>query len=110
MPKAYSDDLRWRVVWLKLFLNKSDEEIALQLFVCPKTMSWIFDIFLATGDVSPKQIGRPKGTTTLYPHEEYVIVDTILRNPTIQLAELGRDIERNFATHFSCQSICSAVY
>ena len=37
MPRPYSDYLRWRIVYQRLFYLKSQEEIALQFrFVCPK--------------------------------------------------------------------------
>ena len=36
MPRPYSDYLRWRMVYQRLFSLKSHEEIASQLFVCPK--------------------------------------------------------------------------
>ena len=34
MPGAYSEDLRWRIIWYKFLLMGSDEEIAFELFVC----------------------------------------------------------------------------
>ena len=59
MPRPYSDDLRWRIVYQKLFYEKSYEEIALQLFVCPKTVYRTIRTILNTGDVKPCRLGRP---------------------------------------------------
>ena len=36
MPKAYSEDLRWRAVWLHLIHRFSYAEIAEVLFMCKK--------------------------------------------------------------------------
>ena len=69
MPRPYSHDLRWRMVYQMLFYEKSYEEIALQLFVCPKTVYRTIRTFLNTGDVKPCRLGRPTGSITLFPHE-----------------------------------------
>ena len=66
MPKPYSDDLQWRLVWLKLFYGMSNIEISSTLFVSPKTVSRIYRLFVNTGNVTSTVFGRPKGTTKLY--------------------------------------------
>ena len=38
MPKAYSEDLRWRAVWLHLIHRFSYAEIAEVLFMCKKSV------------------------------------------------------------------------
>ena len=92
MPKPYSDDLQWRLVWLKLFHGMSNIEISSTLFVSPKTVSRIYRLFVNTGNVtSTKVFGRPKGTTTLYDHEQ----------PTIRLKEIAYEIENTTGTRFS---------
>ena len=88
MPRAYSNDVRcWRIVWQKLFFRRCNKEVAVDLFVSPKTVQRIFRRYLTTGDVSPSIIGRPKVTTTMYQHEEFMLVDMILR--TFQFVEIG---------------------
>lgn len=49
---AYSDDLRWRVVWLRLTRKKSYRDIAECLCVSLGTVHNVWDKFVATGDVS----------------------------------------------------------
>ena len=49
MPRPYSDDLRWRMVYQRLFFEKSHEEIALQLFVSPKALYRTISTFLTHG-------------------------------------------------------------
>ena len=77
MPRLYSDDLRWRMVCQRLFYQRSYEEIASQLFVCPKTLYRTIT-FLNSGDVKPYRLGRPTGSVSLFHHEEYIIMDCIL--------------------------------
>jgi transposase len=99
MPKPYSDDLRWRLVWLKLFYGMSNVDISSTLFVSPKTVSRIYRLFVTTGNVtSPKVFGRPKGTTTLYEHEELIMCEILLRQPTIHLKEIAYEIENTTGT------------
>ena len=92
MPKPYSDDLRWRLVWLKLFYGMSKIEISSTLLVSPKTVSRIYKLFVNTGNVtSIKVFGRPKGTTTLYVIT--LVCEMLLRQPTIHLKEITHEIE-----------------
>ena len=99
MPKPYSDDLRWRLVWLKLFYGMSNVDISSTLFVSPKSVSRIYRLFVTTGNVtSPKVFGRPKGTTTLYEHEELIMCEILLRQPTIHLKEIAYEIENTTGT------------
>ena len=61
MPRPYSgDDLRWRMVYQRLFYQRRYNEIASQLFVCPKTVYRTIT-FLNSGDVKPYRLGRPTG-------------------------------------------------
>ena len=80
MPGAYSEDLRWRIISYKFLLMRSDEEIAFQLFVCPRTVQRICQKFVLTGNVAAERVGRPVGTTTLHRHEEYIIIEAILKD------------------------------
>ena len=46
MLAAYSEDLRWRVVWHKFLLMQSDAEIACELFLPPRTVMRICHKFV----------------------------------------------------------------
>ena len=63
----YSAHLRWRMVYQRLFYQRRYKEIASQLFVCPKTVS-----FLNSGDVKPYRLGRPTGRASSFDHEESI--------------------------------------
>ena len=64
MPKPFSNGLRWLVVWLKLFLNKSDIVVTTAFWVIPQTINITYSLFLYTGNLEPKTVGKRNGTTT----------------------------------------------
>ena len=69
ISKPYSaHDLRWRMVYQRLFYQRRYKEIASQLFVCPKTVYRTIT-FLNSGDVKPYRLGRPTGSASLFDHE-----------------------------------------
>ena len=69
MPRPYSaDDLRWRMVYRRLFYQRRYKEIASQLFVCPKTVYRTIT-FLNSDDVKPYRLGRSTGSGSLFDHE-----------------------------------------
>ena len=90
MPRPYSDYLRWRMVYQRLFSLKSHEEKASQLFVCPK---------LFTGCLAPfgtpvicrlihYRLDQATGIVILFDHQGYIIMDCILQKPQIQVHEI----------------------
>ena len=62
---VYHKDLRWRMVWQRIALNKTFTEIAANLCVDQATVKRVIDLFENTGDVRkrpyPKQPFSPKG-------------------------------------------------
>ena len=51
---AYSDDLRWRIVWQRIVHDKPYRDIAKSLNISVGTVHNIWQKFEATGDVSKK--------------------------------------------------------
>ena len=110
MPGAYSEDLRWRIVWYKFLLMRSDEEIASQSFVCPRTVQRICQKFVWTGNVAAERAGRPVGTTTLHRHEEYIIMAAILKKPVTRLHQLASTIQEQTGSEFNVSTLCRALH
>ncbi len=110
MPRPYSDDLRWRMVYQRVFYQRSYDEIASQLFVCPKTVYRTIRTFLNTGNVKSCRLGRPSGSVTLFEHEEYILMEFILQTPQIQLHEMANHISNATGSAFSPQTLCRTVY
>ena len=63
MPKAYSEDLRWRAVWLNIVKGMTYTEVAEVLFMSEKSVYRYLSQFHATGSVEPKDASgdRNKG-------------------------------------------------
>lgn len=57
MPTAYSEDLRWRVVWHKFLLMRTDEEIASESFLSRRTVARVYHNFVMTGTVTAEKTG-----------------------------------------------------
>ena len=51
--KAYSDDLRWRIVWMKDVLGMKHSQVASLTLVSERTVQRYTKRFRATGSVSP---------------------------------------------------------
>lgn len=56
MPKSYSTDLHWRVVWVHMFLKikKSIDEVATLLLISSRTGHRYVARFLNTADLIPQ--------------------------------------------------------
>ena len=50
---AYSNDLRWRIVWQKIVDGFADKDISQNLHVSRSTVVRILDRFERTGSVNP---------------------------------------------------------
>ena len=110
MPRQFSDDLRWRMIFQRIFYRRMYDEIATQLFVSSKTVYRTCTTFFNTGDVKPCCFGRPTGSVTLFLHEEYIIMDSILQTPQIQLNVIADHIINSTGSVFSAETLCKAVY
>ena len=87
MPKAYSEDLRWRAVWLSVVWNMDFNEIARTLFMCVKSVRRYLCLFHATGSVTPE---KPSGgrLATLNEFQELTLLQALIHFPTMYLHEL----------------------
>ena len=99
-----------RIIWYKFLLMRSDEEFAFQLFVCPRTVQRICQKFVLTGNVVAERAGRPVGTTTLHRHEEYIIMEAILKEPATRLHQLASTIQEQTGSEFDVSTLCRALH
>ena len=59
MPRAYSQDLRWRAIWLTEILGFEIDEVSLLLQISTKTISRYVRKFCLLGHVDTAVIGSP---------------------------------------------------
>lgn len=87
---AYSEDLRWRMVYQHEVLGLSYRKIARNLNVDHSTVNRVLARFHATGDVAPtRPPGRRSDLTTI---DELVILENVIERPGIYLHELQTDL------------------
>ena len=88
---AYSEDLRWRIIWQQKALGYSCQEVAKNLCIDKSTVSRISHRFLLTGMVSkrkyPKEKAQRKITTPVQ------IFQLVLRRTGIFLEEIQKELQ-----------------
>ena len=110
MSRPYSaHDLRWRMVYQRLFYQRRYKEIASQLFVCPKTVYRTIT-FLNSGDVKPYRLGRRTEARVYSIMKGLSIMDCILRTSQIRLHEIANYITSATGSSFRPQTLCHAVH
>ena len=71
MPRPYSEDLRWRVIWMKEILGYQVDEVAAALRMSPRTIERYVSRVLNFGEVKANTIGRPLNSVAMHPHVEF---------------------------------------
>ena len=88
---------------------KSDEEIARELFLSPRTVMPICHKFVMTGSVLAYKDGRPVGATTLHQHEEYILLEAIVNEPATRLHQLATTIQEQTGSEFDISTLCKGT-
>ena len=108
MSKAYSEDLRWRAVWLNVVRGMSYSEIATTLFMSEKSVYRYLSLFHATGSFQPREPSgdQSKGLTEF---ESFTILQSILHKPTAYLEEVQQELFDITSTWVHLSTICRAI-
>ena len=90
---AYSEDLRWRMVYQRKALEYSVRRVAENLGVSPATVSRTLEVFDRTGTVSnqeyPEDHNRAKKLTQT---DEFLILQLVTDSPGIYLGEIQTEL------------------
>ena len=78
MPRPYSEDLRWRAIWMKEILGFQVDEVAAALWMSLRTIEHYVSKVLNFGDVKVGIIGRPANSVAMHPHMEFLIMEAVL--------------------------------
>ena len=108
MPKAYSEDLRWRAVWLALIRGMNSTEIAHHLFMCEKSVRRYLTLFHSTGSVAPKE-HRSGPDRMLSEFEQLTMLQTLIYRPTSYLYEVQYDLYKATGVRASLSTICRTI-
>lgn len=88
MPRPYSEDLRWRAIWMKEMLGFQVDEVAAALWMSPRTIERYVSKVLNSGDVKAGIIGRPANSVAMHQHVEFLIMEAVLEHPKKTLSEI----------------------
>lgn len=109
---AYSEDLRWRVVYQRYGLERSYREIASNLNIDVSTVSRTIELFSSTGNVQKAQ--HPKGQhhpfQKLTDIDGLVIIEAVLERPGIYLHEIRQHLLEETGTDVSLSTICNFLH
>ena len=105
MPRAYTQDLRWRVIFLTEIIGIDANEVAFLFQISEKTISRYVSHFRRAGNLNTKTIGRPSGCISMHPHEEFVMMEPILQNPETTLVEICEEILQETGSLYSLSTL-----
>ena len=90
---AYSEDLRWRVLWQTEALGRSDKEAASSLGVDRSTVSRLRQKWLTTGSISKKTYPTEKAHRKLTEPVQILILSIVITRPELLLTEVQKEIQ-----------------
>ena len=107
--KAYSNDLRWRMIFQREMLGLSYEEVGLRLSVDPSTVWRAVQRFeeLGTVDSSYSNDGPPKKLTSF---DEFTIMEAVLDQLSLYLSEIQHTVQQTTGTSISESAICRFLH
>ncbi len=107
---AYSEDLRWRIVWQREGLNKKCKDIASNLGVDAATVCRTLSLFRHTGSVHKKSYPSGRAFRKLSLALECMIVHIVLMRPGIFLREIQRELLKETGADVSLSTICKLLH
>ena len=105
MPASYSEDLRWHIVWLHMFLRMETSEVARFLYVCTRTVYRYTKRFNLTGEVR-KSIKHNGLHPVLNEGKTLFLINLLLTRPGIYLRELQHELCIRFGIVVHLSTIC----
>ena len=102
---AYSEDMRWRIIWQKYTLGYTFATIATNLNVDLSTIRRVLDTFSATGTVAkvyPTENAFRKITEPV----KFFIVHLILEKPGIYLREITAEVRSTLGVELTESAVC----
>ena len=105
MPRAYSQDLRWRSIWLTEIMGFEIDEVIVLLQTSKRTIYRYVEKFRRLGNVDTAVIGRPYSCIAIRPHEELVIMEVLLQHPDKTLFEIVQEEYEETGSEYACSTL-----
>ena len=106
---AYSNDLRWRIVYQRIAMNLPFVKIAQNLNVAVSTVHRIYRLFEESGTVDPLSPRKRLDCRRLDLRSELHVVGVILENPSMYLGELCLEVMQVFGIEISPSTVCRTL-
>ncbi len=108
MPKFYSENLRWRAVWLYTVRGMPETEIAGVLFMCVRSVQKYLSLFHSTESVAPrKSYEGPANTITDI--EETSLLQSLI-NTYSYLHEIQSRLHDTTGKWIHASTICHTIH
>ena len=110
--KPYSTDIRLRVVYQRIGMSRTFQEIAKNLNVAVSTVYRIYKQFEVSGDIAtPTNARKPRpDLRVLDEHSELIVIGLILESPTLYLHEICQTIQEVTSLSVSQATICRLLH
>ncbi len=105
----YSRDLRWRVVWQRVGMERPFRDIATNLNISVGTVRNICKKFDETGDVNPLAPDL-EHTRVLSGEQELFIIALLYDNPSLYLSEICQQVLEVFGIRVSYPTVCRMIH
>ena len=103
---AYSNDLRWKIVWQRLALTIPAKRVARNLCVDQSTVYRICNNFATTGTVDKKDYPAAAAFRKLTEPAKYFILHLVLQQPGIYLREIQNELNLQLGVDISASALC----
>ncbi len=107
---AYSDDLRWRMVYQRLALGYTCKRVATNLGVDPSTICRTVQLFERTGSVQKKEYNRSNVPRKLTDVVQFLILQLVLERPGIYLHEIQAEVKRTTDLDLAPSTLCQFLH
>jgi transposase len=105
--KAYSPDIRWRVVYQRLGMGLSYSKISTNLNIALSTAHRTFSLFERTGREDPSKDADSRVEMKILGCQgELYVLELILDSPTLFLGEIVQLIKHDLGYDVSASTVC----
>ena len=107
---AYSDDLRWRIVWQTMALRLPIKRVALNLCIDQSIVRRIWDKFELTGQVRKRDYPAERAYRKLNEPAQFFILYLVLERPGVYLREIKSELLSQLGLDITVSAICKFLH
>ena len=107
---AYSEDLRWRVVWQRQALQISAQQVAKNLGVDLSTVYRINQLFDTTGSVTKAAYPTERAFRKLTTPAQLFVIHLLLDRPGIYLCEIQWELQSQLGLEVTESAVCKFLH